>query len=383
MTRSTPATATRSPAASRDHESQDACLRASFAYCREITKARAANFYYGLRLTPEPKRSAMYAIYATLRACDDLADGEHASADNINSTDQTRLSQTGFLKSYPNPYRASSVTAASGPPNAVGNTASEPSQARLKALDKFENKVALTISAAHPDQLPPGPLWPALHHVLRNYPVDPTYLFKMIEAQRQDLRGPEIDTFDDLHAYCYKVASTVGLICVSIWGSDGHPQVTTLAIQRGIALQLTNILRDLREDAINDRIYLPSEELEHFGCYPDQLRAGKADANFDRLMAFQLQRARWYYHASQPLEAHLTRDCRATSATLMKLYRALLDRIAADPRAVLQKRVRLSSLKKLQLAASAWYGGNGRTHRRPVVATPDSGSPKQLRDESR
>ncbi|HEX7010170.1 MAG TPA: squalene/phytoene synthase family protein, partial [Phycisphaeraceae bacterium] len=122
--------------------------------------------------------------------------------------------------------------------------------------------------------------------------------------------------------------------------------------------QLTNILRDLAEDAQRGRIYLPRDEMERFGYSEADLLAGRADESFDRLMAFQIERARGYYERSSGLEERLSADCRATSWAMTRIYRGLLERIARQPRMVLQKRVRLGSVRKLSIAAQAlWRRG--------------------------
>ena len=288
-------------------------VRASLAHNASVTRRRAANFYYGLRLTPEPKRSAVYTIYAVLRACDDIVDGETADRDAPTRID------------------------------------------RQAALDRFEHEVHRAAHARDPRDLPAGLIWPAFHDVMRRYALDPALFRSMIAGQRQDLRHTPIDTFDDLYAYCYRVASTVGLMCIAVWGHNGSAEVKRLAEQRGIALQLTNILRDVREDARAGRLYLPSSEVEAAGCSVQQLRAGRADASFDRLMHQQIERARAYYEASAGLERHLSADCRATSAALAGLYRALLERIAQAPRRVLRGRVQLGLFEKLSIATRAWW----------------------------
>jgi len=288
-------------------------VRDSFAHCRAITKKRATNFYYALRLTPEPKRSAMYAIYATLRACDDAVDG----APNFE----------------------------------VGQAYAQ----RWAALQQFERCFDRACDAVTPEQMPPGSIWPAFRFVLDHYPIDPACFRLMIQGQRDDLEGVAIEDFDDLYRYCYYVASTVGRLCLSVWGHGGDDEATHLAEQRGIALQLTNILRDLREDALNNRCYLPATELEGFDCDPEAFCAGRVSRGFDEMMRFQVDRARAYYEASAPLERYIAVDCRATSEAIATLYRSILERMAADPRRVLRERVRLSTLEKLRLARRSWW----------------------------
>ncbi len=280
----------------------DQALQTSFDYCRDLTRREARNFYYGMKLTPEPKRSAMYAIYAWMRTADDLADSVH-DRDQIDAfsamTDQALADQ------------------------------------------QIDGPVQLHAA-----------MWPAVRHVLQTYPIDGQLLHQMIAGQCSDSQDKPVvfATFDDLYQYCYRVASVVGLISVAIWGHDDDSRVPTWAEQRGIAFQLTNILRDLKEDAQLGRVYLPQEDLAKFNYDADKLKRGVADESFDALMRFQIARARDFYERSSLLEEHLSPECRSTCLTLCRIYRALLERIAAAPRKVLRERVSLPTVKKLAIS---------------------------------
>ena len=251
----------------------------------------------------------MMAVYAWMRRIDDLADGHSAShAFNHPGT-------AGF------------------------------------ELDAFELDTDATLDLRGP--LPNGPIWPALRDAAERFKLRPEHFDTMISAQRRDLGPVAMRTFDDLYAYCYGVASVVGLVCVGIWGDDGHAGVKNLAEYRGVALQLTNVLRDLGEDARRGRVYLPSDDLQRFGYSDEDLRAGVVNDSFRRLMRFQIERARSYYEMSDSLERHLTPNCRATSWAIMKTYRELLNRIHLQPEAVLRRRVRLSRWTKLMIVGNA------------------------------
>lgn len=280
----------------------------SLRHCQHVTRTRARNLYYGLMLAPEPRRSAACCIYAFRCACDDLADGP-----------------------------------------AIGDTA----PARLAQLRRDTHQAVQPSSAGVP--LPPGMLWPALRYVVETYRIDPARLRSVIDGQRRDLMGHPCATFDDLYTYCSQVGASVGLACLNIWGHDGDPGVPQLAEYRGVAFQLTNILRDLLEDARRGRIYLPREDLDRFGCTVSQIRTGDADANFDRLMVFQIERARSYYQMSESLERHLDPPCRPSSWAMMQIYRELLERIAQSPRRVLTSRIELGPMRKLRIAARAMW----------------------------
>lgn len=316
-------------------------VETSFYHCRAITRQRATNFYYALRLTPEPRRSAMYALYAVLRACDDSVDGEHARQSG-DEGDAAEPNGRDNPDKVPRPWK------------------------RQLALAQFEHAFEATCAARDETELPAGAIWPAVWYVLHHYRIDPRLIRTMIQGQRHDLHGTAIRTFDDLYTYCYRVASTVGLLCIAVWGHDGHPCVHQLAEWRGVALQLTNILRDLREDAAAGRVYLPDDELRAFGCAPELWRSGvpgNIGAGFEKLMDFQIERARSYFEAASALERHIKPDCRATSQGITALYHGLLERIAEDPYRVLYERVRLSWAEKLRIASRAWWD-----HRSPIRA---------------
>jgi len=281
-------------------------LARSYAHCRRVARRQARNFYYGMRLTPEPKRSALYAVYAYMRACDDFADDL--------------------------------------PPGADAHA----------ARDRIEAFRARTHAVLAGDEPPADdPMWPAFREVCQTYGIAPAHLDAMLDGQVADLTPTSCATFDDLYAYCYQVASTVGLVCLSVWGHDGAPGVAKLAEHRGVALQLTNILRDVAEDAGRGRVYLPREDLDRFGVTPKALAAGHADAGFDRLMQYQISRARSYYDTSAALEQHVSPDSRSSCWALMRVYRGLLDRIDRDPRRVLTQRVSLSPMSKLGVMVTA------------------------------
>lgn len=296
----------------------DDVLRASFDLCRRIARRRARNFYYGLKLTPEPRRSALYAVYAFMRACDDLAD---------------RAVEAGGI------------------------------DAGLARIEHFRQQMHRVMdSGALPDEPQPS-LWPAFRHVVRQYPIDSAHLDAMLDGQCDDMVKNRYETFADLEAYCYKVASVVGLVCISVWGGVGGPpdkQTQELAEARGVALQLTNILRDVHEDARRDRVYLPADDLAAAGLDAESFKRmvldRQPDERFDRLMAVQIDRARRYYERSDPLESRLDPACRPTAWAIMRIYRGLLDKIARDPRQVLRKRVRLHSLVKFAIAFRAMRG---------------------------
>jgi phytoene synthase len=152
-----------------------------------------------------------------------------------------------------------------------------------------------------------------------------------------------------LREYCYRVAGVVGLASIHIWGFEGGPETEALAVDRGIAFQLTNILRDLREDAANDRVYLPTSELERFGVSGEDLRSARGGQGFLDLMRFQIERAETYYAKSAALDDRVAADSRPTLITMTEIYRRLLRKVAQQPERVLHERVSLSFLSKLRI----------------------------------
>ncbi|QQE11570.1 squalene/phytoene synthase family protein [Planctomycetota bacterium] len=292
----------------------------SFAHCHHVSKTRAKNFYYGMKLTPEPKRSALYTIYAFMRACDDLAD---------------------------EPLDESPHTPTSDPRPEV----------RRERINVFREQMQKIVDNPHAP-LPDDPSWPAFNYVMQTYNIDPAYLHSMLDGQIADLTQHRYETFDDLYNYCYNVASTVGLTCTAIWGFLPHTDMCEnlkLAEYRGIALQLTNILRDLAEDAERDRIYLPLDELNEYGLTEDALLSLVPSPEYDRFMNFQIERAYDYYNKAVDLETKLYPDCRGTCWAMMRIYRGLLDQIAVNPRRVLTDRVRLSTPSKLTIMLAAKF----------------------------
>jgi phytoene synthase len=277
-------------------------LASSRRYCAQLTRIAAKNFYYGLKLLPEPKRSAMFALYAYMRLVDDIAD-----EDDGRSYDQ-----------------------------------------RVADLEAWRVRT----HAALAGELPPEDaheLWPAFTELVRQYKL-PAHLFDaVVTGQQQDLRPEPFETFEQLHEYCYRVAGVVGLASIYVWGFEGGEATEQLAIARGVAFQLTNILRDLREDAARGRVYLPRQELAEMNVSEEELLRGEGDGKFLELMKFQIERAESYYQKSRELEDRIDRDSRPTLVAMTEIYHGLLRKVAAEPRRVLRERVSLSLLHKLRI----------------------------------
>ena len=279
-------------------------LRASRRFCRELTRVAAKNFYYGLKLLPEPKRSAMFALYAYMRLVDDIADEEDGR------TNEQRIADLEAWREDTHAALEGHVVCADGD----------------------------------------GRHWGAFVEMARRYRLPVKIFDDAISGQQRDLSADRFETFAELHKYCYQVAGVVGLGSIHIWGFEGGAETERLAVARGVALQLTNVLRDLREDAARGRIYLPLEDLAAAGVSEEDLLGGRGGEAFGRLMRFQIARAEAYYEKSRGLEALIEPDSRPTLVAMTEIYRRLLRKIADEPERVLRWRVSLSMWSKLHIS---------------------------------
>jgi phytoene synthase len=290
-------------------------LDQSRAYCEQLTRAYARNFYYGLRLLPTEKRASMYALYAWMRLVDDIADHEdgrsldHRAAELELWRAQTHAALDGDL-----------------PRSAAGFT---PPTLRESVL-----------------------LWPAFRDMAARHGVPRKVFDEVIAGQLQDLSPIAFQTFDQLREYCYRVAGVVGLASIYVWGFRGGAETEELAIHRGLAFQLTNILRDLKEDAARGRFYLPLDETAG-AVSIDRLRTGDVNGRFEEVMRAQIARAEDYYRRSAPLEDRIDADSRPTLVAMTEIYHSLLRKIARRPLRVLRQRVSLSVFAKLRIGYQA------------------------------
>lgn len=304
---------------------------ASFDYCRQVVRRRAGNFHLGLKLTPEPRRSALYALYAWMRAADDVADGRGSSREK-------GLRLAGFRLAT---ARALGVSGLGSAPDDPPADLAAPEAEVLGGVDPR--------------------LWPAFRRAVSDHALDPSLLAAMLDGQASDLGPVHMDDFEQLHRYCWRVAGTVGLLCVRVWGhEDEWAQVAPLAEARGVAMQLTNILRDVREDAHRDRCYLPAQDLERFGLTRlDPSGATPVDGEalaWRDLIHLQVGRAQNLFDASAELEDRLDPACRSTCRALTRVYRRLLEMIEQDPLRVLRGRVSLPRREKIRIALAAAAG---------------------------
>ena len=297
----------------------------ALARCAEITRREARNFYYGLRLLPKGKRAALYAVYAWMRVIDDIADADGVD-DNERSAGLARV------------------------------------EARTREVIARKGADAIARGAGDGEQREDA-VFQGLCAVLRDYPVHGGEFLAAIEGQRMDLAPRAYADYEQTELYCDRVAATVGRICLDVWGVKADVDVDIareLSTKRGVAFQLTNILRDIREDHARGRCYLPADELAANGITVDDLLAWSdatnADARCARFMHIQCARAQRIFAESAALDAMVSPDAVATIGAMSAIYREILRKIAVDPRRALARRVRLSALEKSWIALRARLG---------------------------
>jgi 15-cis-phytoene synthase len=275
-------------------------LTEAYRECERITWTQARNFAYGIRLLPADKRRGLAVIYAFARRIDDIGDG------------------------------------------------TLPAQEKIAALEEARRAV-LDLGSPDPDD----PVLLALADTGRNFPVPMQAFGELIDGCVADVRGTTYQTFEDLHYYCRCVAGSIGRLSLGIFGTSADmDEAARLADSLGVALQLTNILRDIREDHQNGRVYLPAEDLAKFDCHLDD----PDPAQFTRLVEFEAERAKDWYATGLQLLPLLDRRSAACTGAMAGIYRRLLDRIAAQPEAVLRGRMSLSAGEKAAVAVKALAG---------------------------
>jgi phytoene synthase len=279
-------------------------LAEAYAATEEITKTEAKNFYYGIRLLPPDKRVVLCAVYALARRMDDIGDGDLPTAEKVTALAGLRQ--------------------------------------ELAALDASTDPVLVAVADA-----------------ARRYPIPLGAFNELIDGVEMDVVGRRYDTFDDLVTYCRCVAGAVGRLCLGVFGSRPHPDAPLFADQLGIALQQTNILRDIREDLINGRTYLPREDLDRFGV---ELALDERGALIDRdgglsaLIHFSSERARGWYRDGLRLAPLLDWRSKASCLAMSGIYRQLLNRIDAEPGLVFTQRLSLSGREKIGVALKSLAG---------------------------
>ena len=280
-------------------------LADSQAFCARVAARGAKNFYPSFLLLPADRRRSMYALYAFLRRTDDIAD-------------------------EPGPF-----------------------QAKRSGLDAWRSALDDALHGGPGGASWPG--WPALADAVARHGIPARCLHVVIDGVAMDLEPRDFETFEELRSYCYRVASVVGLCCLHIWGyRSDNGRAESLAETCGIALQLTNILRDVREDALNGRVYLPQEELRRHGVARDDLLAPTVSPALRRLLQLEAYRAYDHYDRSLSLIPLVHPAGRPMLRAIVSIYRALLDEIVRRDYEVLRARVAVPAWRKALIVIRAY-----------------------------
>ena len=276
-----------------------ASLEADYERCAQVARRSSSNFYYAFMLLPSERRRALHAVYAFCRFVDDIADDES-------------VRDAGFL------------------------------------LDRWRDELGRVYTGE-----PTRPVSRALADSVHRFNIPRQHFEDVIAGVEMDLSRDRYKTFEELKLYCYRVASAVGLICIEIFGYR-NSSAKAYAQNLGIAFQITNILRDVREDAGRKRIYLPLEDIERFGVSEDEILRGVYSDNFVQLMDFEAKRAQQFYDLALAQLAPEDRATLLTAEAMRLIYGTLLERIIKSNYRVLDRRHRLSAPHKLYLVGRAW-----------------------------
>ena len=294
----------------------------AYAQCEQITWEQARNFAYGIRLLPPDKRHALAAVYAYARRIDDIGDGDLPAGEKTAQLEAARLQVRALV-------------------------------ARVKGDAEDQAAAALDDT---------DPVLVALTDVGVRFQTPLEAFEELIDGCLADVNQATYETFDDLLYYCRCVAGSIGRLSLGIYGATHPESQNKLADDLGVALQLTNILRDVREDFLNNRIYLPKEDLDKFGIEfapfgePEPFPSETMQARFANLVEFEANRAREWYGSGLRLLATIDRRSAACTGAMAGIYRRLLERIARNPHAVLEGRMSLPGSEKALVAAQALAG---------------------------
>jgi phytoene synthase len=291
-----------------------ASLEESYGLCCQIARRTAKNFYYSFVVMPREKRRAMCAIYAFMRRSDDIADDATDPALALESLRRWRAEVDASF--------------------------------RRLGVSPDQNPA----SGDERDACPAAPILPALADTVQRYRIPPHHFHELLDGAEMDQTKTRYETFDELYKYCYDVASVVGLIVLPIFGYENETAKEP-AVACGIAFQLTNILRDVKEDAQLGRIYLPLEDLRRFGVEESDIMNARATPRFVELMKFEAARAREFYAKARPLLGLISPDSRGVLAVMMGIYGGILDKIERSGFAVFDGKLRLSTAEKLWIVA--------------------------------
>lgn len=291
-------------------EVNDDDLRSAYIHCRAVTREHAKTFYMAARFLPNSKQRSIFAIYALCRHLDDLVD----EAEDLMMRQKLSCNDV------------------------------------LHRMELWKEHLSETYSGHVHDH----PVLMAFADVLRNYEISISLPFLLIDGVCMDLTKKRYETFEELYDYSYKVASVVGLMTSEVFGYEDQ-QALRYAVDLGIAMQLTNILRDVGEDLGKNRIYLPREERELFGVTDQKLFAGIRDRGFCDLMEFNIERARGYYESADRGINLLSQDSRLPVSLARQNYSRILNRIRENDYDVFGQRAYLGFWEKMRILPRAWW----------------------------
>ena len=310
-------------------------VKSAYDYCEELTRREAGNFYHSFKYLPEEERRSIMAYYAFCRRADDIADGDYVdyfpggSEENPESID----------------YRTKIERLIDGVPVLERSSYND----KMSQLFYYRKK----LSTAYGKMTSTDPIFIALKDTVNKYGIPRQLLDDMISGMEEDFHRNRYETFEDLYSYCYKVASTVGLVCIEIYGYDDR-RAREYAESWGIYMQLTNILRDVAEDIERDRIYLPIEDLNRYGISEDDLRSGKDILNHPGWKPFVsefIARADKYRERGMKLFPLLDKSSRYSPAAMTTFYHSIMKKIDKNDGDVFSERTQLSKTEKIGLAA--------------------------------
>jgi phytoene synthase len=307
-------------------------VSAAYRHCEQVTRTQARNFSYGIRLLPGDKRRALSAVYAFARRVDDIGDGTLPAAAKLAALAEARARVAALCE-------------------------------RGMAASAGDRVLVALADAASKFDIPLGAFG------------------ELIDGCEADVRGVSYSTFTELEHYCRCVAGSIGRLSLGVFGASDMTAAAPLADDLGVALQLTNILRDVREDLGNGRVYLPADDQERFGCAlsavrPDELRG---NGRIEQLVIFEAQRAKAWYAAGMRLMPLLDRRSAASAGAMAGIYRRLLEHISAAPAVALRSRLSLSTREKALVAAGCLAGMARRQVQAAAAGAPEPGTSADAR----
>lgn len=294
----------------------DAELTRAYDYCREVTRQHAKSFYFAAKFLPKKKQLPIYALYALCRHVDDEVDEAEVKSENEAIAAVNRWKE------------------------------------KLNEVYEERENIEITNSQliTHNSQL----VLLAWKHLLKTYKIPQNLPLELMKGVLMDTHIKRYETFDELYVYCYRVASTVGLMSSEIFGYE-KPETLDYAEALGIAMQITNILRDVKEDAEMDRIYLPQEDLRKFGVTEKQIYKNDFDRDFAELMKFEIKRAREFYEKAEKGIPLLEKDARFTVLLASRIYGRILKEIERQDYNVFRRRAHTTKRQKIFSIPSIWF----------------------------